>query len=89
MKTRKDLKLRKIGSRYMLVEVNRNYVNMTDVFTLNITAACLWKRMGEGEFTVQELAEWMCEWFDVDIDTAWADINRTLNEWMIYGLVVE
>lgn len=89
MRVRNDLKLRKIGNKYILVEVRDSHVNMTDVFALNAMAACLWQRMSEGDFTAQELAEWMCERFDVGFDTALADINRQLNEWKEYNLLVQ
>lgn len=89
MRVRDDLKLRRIGGRYILVEVRDTHANLTDVFTMNATAACLWQRMGEGDFTEQELAEWLCERFDVSLDTALADIGRQLDEWKKYNLLVQ
>lgn len=89
MRVRNDLKLRKIGNKYVLVEIRDSHANLTDVFTLNATAACLWQRMCEGDFTDQELAEWVCERFEVNIDTALGDINRQLNEWKKYNLLVQ
>lgn len=89
MKVRNDLKLRKIGNKYILVEVRDNHANLTDVFTLNTMAAFLWQRMCEGDFTVQELAERVCEQFEVSYDIAFADINRQLNEWKDYNLLME
>ena len=55
------LRLRKIGSRYMIVEACNGNVNMTDVFSLNETAARLWQRINEGKFTPEELAGWLCD----------------------------
>lgn len=89
MRVRDDLKLRRIGGRYILVEVRDTHANLTDVFTMNATAACLWQRMGEGDFTEQELAEWLCERFEVSLDAALADIGRQLDEWKKYNLLVQ
>lgn len=87
MRPKKGLELRQIGNRYIIVKVCDDLVNMTDVFTLNRTAAKLWQRMGEGCFTAEELVQWLCEAYDVDPDVAQADINRQLAEWEDYGLL--
>lgn len=87
MRPKKGLELRQIGNRYIIVKVCDDLVNMTDVFTLNRTAAKLWQRMGEGSFTAEELAQWLCDAYDVDSDVAQADINRQLAEWEDYGLL--
>lgn len=89
MRVRSELKLRKIGRKYILVEVRDQNANITDVFTMNATAACLWQRMSEGDFTVGELAEAICERFEVAYDRAVADINRQLEEWKDYGLLAK
>lgn len=87
MRPKKGLELRQIGNRYIIVKVCDDLVNMTDVFTLNRTAAKLWQRMGEGRFTAEELVQWLCDAYDVDPDVAQADINRQLAEWEDYGLL--
>lgn len=87
MRIKKSLILRKIGNKYILVEVCDENVNMTDVFSMNATAAELWKRMGEGDFSIHELAEWMCNRYDVTMDVATADIERQLDEWKSFGLL--
>ena len=45
MKLQPNLQLRKIGNKYMIVSTASGNVNMTDVFTLNETAARLWQLM--------------------------------------------
>ena len=89
MRVRNDLKLRKIGNKYVLVEVRDSHASLTDVFALNATAACLWQRMCEGDFTDQELAEWVCERFEVFFVFVFCVINRQLNEWKKYNLLVQ
>lgn len=81
------LRLRKIGSRYMIVEACNENVNMTDVFSLNETAARLWQRINEGKFTPEELAGWLCGEYDTDKDTALTDVQRQLEEWKAFGLI--
>ena len=42
MRIKDNLRLRKIGSRSMVVREVEGEVNMTDVFTLNATASDIW-----------------------------------------------
>ena len=47
-----NLQLRKLGNSYMIVEVSAENVNMSNVYTLNKTAADMWQLITEGEHTV-------------------------------------
>ena len=75
MRQKEGLQLRQVGRRYMIVDVRSDKVNMSDVFSLNETAADLWKRMGEGDFTVEELAAWLCDTYEVDPETYLKDVT--------------
>ena len=66
VKPKAGLQLRKIGSQYMIVKVCDGNVNMSDVFTLNETAARLWEKMAGEDCTPEELAGWLCEEYEVD-----------------------
>lgn len=73
----------------MIVDVASDHVNMSKVFTLNETAACLWQKLCEGDFSTEELAEWLCGEYEVEMDTAHKDVERQLAEWKNEGLVRE
>lgn len=87
IKTRQNLQLRKVGKHYMMVEVCKENVNITNVFSLNETAAALWRYINSGTYTAEELAEWICGEYRVDGETALKDIRRQLEEWKEYGLL--
>lgn len=87
VKPKAGLQLRKIGSQYMIVKVCDGNVNMSDVFTLNETAARLWEKMAGEDCTPEGLAGWLCEEYEVDGPTAVKDIERQLDEWKRYGLL--
>lgn len=89
MKPRENLKLRKVGKNYMVVEACAGNVRLTDVFSLNETAADLWQRMCEGDYTPAELAEWMCHRYEVPAEVALADVEKQLAEWKRFGLMKE
>lgn len=48
MKPKSNLRLRKIGRQYMIVNTRQENVDLSDVFTLNETAAGLWQQMIQG-----------------------------------------
>ena len=56
----KNLKLRKLGNSYMLVDSVGGDVDMSQVLTLNSVAAWLWEQAKKGEFTAETLADALC-----------------------------
>lgn len=88
IKPGKNLKLRKIGSQYAIVEANEENVNMSDVYSLNPTAAQLWELLENGNSTVEAMTDWLCEHYDVEKETARHDVEKQLAEWQAFGLVI-
>lgn len=87
MKLNKSLRLRRIGSRWMIVRIAGGEANMTDVISLNETAAALWEQFSGKEFTEAEMAEWMCGEYDVEASVAAADVHNLLTRWKEYGML--
>lgn len=84
---KQGLKLRKIGSQYMIVDVSGENVNMSDVYSLNRTAALLWQQVEKGGATPDMLSDYLCENFDIDKEVAANDIERQIAEWKEFGLL--
>lgn len=82
-----NLQLRKIGSKYMIVNAGGKNVNLTEVFTLNDTAAHLWQCMEGKDVSAEELAECLCETYDVEKEQALNDVTKQLAEWKEFGLI--
>ena len=89
MKLKSQLKLRKMGSVYMLVDALASEVNLTNVYTLNETAAQIWQQVGDGELVVEQLAEYVCQEYEVEYDQALEDVKVLVEEWLKLGLVTE
>jgi len=88
--TRKDsLKLRKMGSKYMIVCTDEQSVNMSDVFTLNETAALLWEKAVEKEEFGDELADVLVETYGIDRELALTDTRKTFEVWKEFGLIAD
>lgn len=87
MLRRTDLKLRKVGDRYMLVVVSDNDMNTTTVHTFNETAAFVWDSAKRHGLDPEALARLLCEEYDVDYRVAVADVVRLLDHWKASGLI--
>lgn len=86
MKKRPGLRLRKFGRKHILIDTMQPMVNLTDVYTLNDTAAFLWESAPEGEVSEEALAARLSAEYDVDEATALRDVRLQLSEWVRYGL---
>ncbi len=84
---KEGLQLRKIKDRYMIVVASDGNVNMSDVYSLNRTAADLWQQICNGEYSAEELAEWLSDTYPVEPSKALRDVERQLSEWKSYGLL--
>ena len=88
MKLRSDLRLRKIGSQYMIVEPAGGGNRQAKVFELNETAALIWERIGSEEINAEELAAYLSSEYEIDQVVALRDVRRQLEEWGKFGLTV-
>lgn len=87
MKLKSNLSLRKVGRNYMVVELSDEEANLTNVYTLNETAAWIWKVCGTHEFTPESLVKRLCEEYEVSKEKAAEDIASLIREWKNFGLV--
>lgn len=89
MKLKRELKLRKVGSHYMIVDSLGKQIDLAVVYTLNGVAARLWQKAAEGDFSVASLTEWLCGEYEVETGLAEEDVKAMLNQWREYGLIDE
>lgn len=87
MKLNGTLRLRRTGSRWMIVRIAGGEANMTDVISLNETAAALWERFFGKEFTEAEMVEWLCGEYEVEPSVAASDVHDLLTRWKEYGML--
>lgn len=87
MRAKGNRKLRKVGGRYMLVDVSEKDANITNVYTLNATAAFVWTLLCSRNVNEEEIAIELCKTYDVSHDTALADVKRLIASWLGSGLV--
>ena len=89
MKLNPNLKLRRIGSIYMVVDSKTQEVNMDNVYQLNETAATVWRAAEGKEIEPKALAEALCSDYEIEPVEALSDIHELLALWREYGLIID
>jgi len=77
---------RKTGSEYVLVPVTNNIADMNSVYTLNETGAFLWELI-DGENNIKDMIEALIKEYDIDEETATADVFEFINEMNKYLII--
>ncbi len=61
--------------------------NLSNVYTLNGTAAYLWQEIGNEEFSIDRIVSLLCDKYEVDTEMAETDARSLLVEWEKLGLI--
>jgi len=75
MRLKGGLVLREMGDEFVIVDPSQEVVDMSKVFTLNETAAFIWKKLSNIEFDVNFIVNLLIESYDVDYEQAVNDAN--------------
>ena len=88
MRIKQGFVLREVCGENVIVGEGLGAVNFGKLLALNESAAWLWKQAQEmGDFTVEALAERLCEEYDVTPDEARTDVAAIIAEWQNAGVV--
>jgi hypothetical protein len=89
MRIKENLILRRIGNEYVIIVPDRGQVDLTEVYTLNETAAWIWEQFENKDFTFEQVVELMQEHYDADKERVMSDVNELLNVLIKGGLISE
>jgi len=89
MRIKENLVLRRIGSEYIIIVTDNDSVDLTEVYSLNETAAWIWEQFNGKDFTIEEVIELVQEHYDVDRETATNDILTVMEIFRTGGLIIE
>jgi hypothetical protein len=88
MRQKEGFVLREICGEKAVVAEGHKVVDFGKIISMNDTAAWLWEKCTElGDFTAEQLAEAICEEYEVEPSKAQADVNSILATWKELGLV--
>ncbi|MBQ9677189.1 MAG: PqqD family protein [Prevotella sp.] len=90
MNIKKGFVLREVCGENVIVGEGLEAVNFGRLLALNETAAWLWKQaLAMGDFTIDALAEKLCEEYDVTNEVAQKDVAAIVGQWQKEGVVTE
>lgn len=90
MKIKDGFVLREVCGERVIMGEGLGAIDFGRLLCLNETAAWLWKEAKEmGDFKVEQLADKLCEEYDVTPDEAHRDVADIIAEWQSVGVVVE
>ena len=88
MKQKEGFVLRTVCGEKVVIGEGISTVNIGKFFSLNETAAWLWEKAAElGDFTAEQLADALCEEYEVEHDQALADVQQMLEQWQKDGII--
>lgn len=88
MKIKKGFVLREVCSERVIMGEGLGAINFGKLLALNETAAWLWQQaQAMGDFTVEALAEKLCEEYEVTADEAKADVAEIIADWQKVDVV--
>ena len=88
MRIKKGFVLREVCGERVIIGEGLGAINFGKMLSLNETAGWLWKQAQEmGDFTVEALADKLCEEYDVDADEARKDVSDIIAEWQNVSVI--
>ena len=87
MKTVPGFTLRPLGKEFIITAESIKQINFNRMISLNESAAYLWKSVDGKEFTAEDLADLLCERYEIDRPTALKDSEAIAAKWIEAGIV--
>ncbi len=88
MRIKKGFVLREVCGERVIIGEGLGAINFGKMLALNETAGWLWQQAQEmGDFTVEALADKLCEEYDVDADEARKDVSDIIAEWQSVSVI--
>lgn len=87
MKVKKGFVLRDVCGEHIIVAEGRENIDFNNIISMNDTAAFVWSKILEKEFTVDDMTDCVTEEYDIDRDTALKDCTALASQWIEAGIV--
>ena len=88
MKQKKGFVLRDVCGDKAIIGEGIEAVDFNKLIGLNDTAAWLWEKAASlGDFTAPQLADAICQEYNVEKERALADVEKLLAKWQEAGLI--
>jgi Coenzyme PQQ synthesis protein D (PqqD). len=89
MKTKTGFRLRNVCGENVIVAEGIENIDFSKIISMNESAAYLWQKVEGKSFTIDDLTRLLCEAYEVDEETAKADSQTVLQQWLDAGIAEE
>ena len=89
MKTKQGFRLRNVCGENVIVAEGIENIDFSKIISMNTSAAYLWQKVEGQSFTADDLARYLCDEYEVDENTAKADAQTVVKQWLEAGIIEE
>lgn len=86
MKIKKGFVLREMCGENIVTAEGLEHINFNKMISLNSTAAFLWKKVVDKEFTAEEMAQLLIDEYGIDMELALKDSKALCQAWADAGV---
>ena len=83
------MELRDVCGEKVVIAEGLEKLDFSKMINLNESAAYLWQAVSGRDFSESELVDLLCAAYDVDRETATADVRSLVASWKDEGLIAE
>lgn len=87
MRKKKGFNLRCVCGEQIMVAEGIENIDFSNIISMNETSAYLWNELGDGEFSVDDMAGLLVKEYEVDMETAMADCKELSRLWLEAGII--
>ena len=87
MKIKNGFTLREMCGENIVAADGIENINFNKLISMNATAAFLWKAVEGKEFNVEEMAQFLVDEYQIDMDLAMKDSEDLCKAWIEAGIV--
>ena len=86
MKIKKGFVLREMCGENIVTAEGLEHINFNKLISLNSTAAFLWNKVADKEFTAEDMAQHLVEEYAIDMELALKDSEALCQAWIDAGV---
>ena len=88
MRIKKGFVLREVCGEHVIIGEGLGAINFGKMLALNESAAWLWQQaVAMNDFTIDTLAQKLCDEYEVSLDEAKTDVAAIIDEWQKVGVI--
>lgn len=86
MKIKNGFVLRQMCGENIVIAEGLEHINFNKLLSLNSTAAFLWEKVADKEFTAEFMAQLLVEEYGIDMELAFKDSKALCQAWIENGV---